>query len=75
MRYHLLYEAEINGKRVSGERVLVTDDDLEGAARTIARESGASSIFVKKRFWSNRPAKDADVINKVFVIHEERRNG
>lgn len=74
MRYHLLYEAEINGKRVSGERVVVTDDDLEGAARTIARESGATSIFVKKRFWSNRPAKDADIINKTFLLHEESRD-
>lgn len=73
MRYHLLYEADVNGKVVSGERVIVTDDDLEGAACRIARESGASSILVKKRFWSGRPAKDAEIINRTFVIPQVRQ--
>lgn len=73
MRFHLLFEYEINGRKRSGEQVVVNDTGIEDAARVIARERGVNSVFVKKRFLLGKPAKDAEIIDKMFFLHEEGR--
>lgn len=66
MRFHLSFEYESNGRKSSGEQVVINDTGLDDAAMTIARERGVSSIFVKKRFFSGKPANQAEVINRRF---------
>jgi hypothetical protein len=68
MRFHLSFEYELNGKNSCGEEVVVNDDGLEAAAMVMARSRGVSSIFVKKRFFSGKPASQAEIINRLIKV-------
>ncbi|MCT4492729.1 hypothetical protein [Bosea minatitlanensis] len=67
-RFHLLF-AYIGqrGTVASGDQVVMARD-LGQAAVRIARERGVSQLFVRKRFFSGRPASEAEQVNVVFDI-------
>ena len=66
MRFHLSFDYEARpAHRSSGDQVVIADD-IEGAARQIARERNVTSIHIRKRFRLGEPASAAEVIDRDF---------
>lgn len=74
-RFHLSFDYQHRNDscaRSSGEQVVVRDT-LEEAVRHIARDRGLSSIHVRKRYFSGKPASEAEVIDRNFEFPSEDR--
>ena len=67
-RFHLLFAyISPRGCVSSGDQVVLACSIGQAAVR-IAQERGVSQLFVRKRFYSGKPASEADLINTVFDI-------
>lgn len=73
-RYHLSYEYQnyLRGWVNNCDKVVIADS-LEEAVSVIAREvkdslPKLSSIRIKKRFFTGRPAGEAEIINRDFQV-------
>ncbi|CAM5419777.1 hypothetical protein ATER59S_02375 [Aquamicrobium terrae] len=68
-RFHLKFSYIVpgHGHVSNGERVVHARDMGQAAVR-IANERGVDQLFVRKRYFSNKPASEAEDINVVFDI-------
>ena len=67
-RYHLSFDYEnTRGTRSSGDQVVIADD-MDEAARRIARERNVKLLHVSKRHFYGRPASESEIIDRVFEV-------
>lgn len=66
-RFHLSFDYQRleHSSRSSGDHVVIADN-LDEAVLRIARDRGLKSIHIRKRFFSGKPAGDAEIINRDF---------
>lgn len=67
-RFHLSFDySSKHDKRVSGDQVVIADT-LDQAVRHIARDRSLRTIHIRKRYWSGKPASDAETIDREFTF-------
>lgn len=66
-RFHLLFAYIGQNGVASGDQVVMASDIGQAAVR-IMSERSVNQLMVRKRYYSNKPANEADIINRVFDL-------